>query len=141
MSSTKKSRLNLYLKKELIEFAKKWSYVTGEPISRMLEEYLGQQKKMVAATTPFQWLNDPQLKRLTTVQNQYLTDIEEYLNNREEEEFCREHPEHPRARMHRQLREEYESSFKEQIQLQKGKERELIQRWLEAFPRGQGENE
>lgn len=133
MKKTKKSRLNLYLRNDAIQFAKKWSYVTNKPISKMLEEYLNSQKDLVASITPFQWLNDPVINPALSEENEYFRNLEEYLNNREEEEFCKQNADHPRAKMRKALLEEYEDYERTILEKQKENNKDLIQRWMEVF--------
>jgi hypothetical protein len=133
MPKTKKVRLNLYISKELLDFAKDWSYVTNVPISRMLEEYLASQQKIVATATPFQWVSDPYINPSLPPEDQHFRDLDEYVNNREEEEFCRQHPDHPRAKIRRNLLKEHENYLKEKMARQKEQEKNLIKRWMEVF--------
>lgn len=128
----KKARLNLYLNRELLDFAKKWSYVADVPISRMLEEYLQQQQARLSGMSPFQWLTDRD--HGPRVSEERDTDLEAYLSNREEQEFSRENPDHPRARLRRKLLAEFEQKKGRELEGQKQKEREFIARWLEVFP-------
>jgi len=134
MKPRKKVRLNLYVRSDILDFAKKLSYVTGTPISGMLEEYLVRQKNLVASITPFQWLSDPLINPLASHEDNSLYDLEEYLNNDEEQEFCRQNPDHPRAKIRQQLLREYEQSMKREITVRKQKEKDLIMRWMEVFP-------
>ena len=133
MSKKKKRRLNLYLSEDTIKFAKEWSYVTEKPISQMLEEYLINQKKLVINITPFQWLSDPVINQSTSPQEKYFEELEEYINDREEEEFCQKNPDHPRAKIRRNLINEYQKLANEEMELKKEKEKELIKRWMEVF--------
>ncbi|GAB4333415.1 MAG: hypothetical protein Kow0089_02070 [Desulfobulbaceae bacterium] len=130
----KKKRLNLYLSDEAIRFAKDWSYVTGKPISRMLEEFLEQQRKVVERITPFQWLSDPECNPSLPGENEHFREMEEYLNNRREKEFCEQNPDHPRAKLRRTIIREYEEYQKTRVERQKVADKQLIQRWLERFP-------
>lgn len=133
MGKVKKARLNLYLSKELIEFAKEWSYVTDMPISTMLEEYLREKKELIPQVSPFQWLSDPVINPALLREDKYRDDLEEYINNPEEEEFCRENPDHPRSRVRLKLKSEYEKTIKKEIERRKKKEKEVIHRWMEIF--------
>jgi len=135
MSKTKKVRLNLYINKEILDFAKDWSYVINVPISRMLEEYLASQQKIVATATPFQWVSDPYINPSLPPEDQHFRDLDEYVNNREEEEFCRQHPDHPRAKIRRNLLKEHENYLKDKMARQKEQEKDLIKRWMEVFTR------
>ena len=133
MKKTKKSRLNLYLSDDIIMFAKKWSYVTQTPISKMLEEHLWRQKEIVSSISPFQWLNDPHINPELKKEDDYYGDLVVYLNNREEEDFCDENPEHPRAKMRRALKKEFELYLIETVEKKKKSEKHFIQRWMETF--------
>jgi len=134
MQNQEKKRLNLYIDRELLRFAKNWSYVTNVPISRMLEEYLSRQKDLVDSTTPFQWLNDPVINPSLPPEDNKIRDIEEYLRNKEEQEFCRQNPDHPRAKIRKTILLEQEKQRKEKFELQKEEEKELIRRWMKVFP-------
>ena len=133
MQKTKKTRINLYISRDLLEFARDWSYVTQIPVSGMLEEYLIRQRDIVATATPFQWLNDPIINPSLPPEDKHFRDLEEYVKNREEEEFCQENPDHPRAKMRRALLKEHEKYQMEKLEQQKVKEKELIKRWMEVF--------
>lgn len=133
MPKTKKVRLNLYINKDTLDFAKDWSYVTNVPISRMLEEYLASRQKIVATATPFQWVSDPYINPSLPPEDQHFRDLDEYVNNREEEEFCRQHPDHPRAKIRRKLLKEHDNYLKEKMARQKEQEKDLIKRWMEVF--------
>lgn len=133
MKRTDKKRLNLYLSREMIRFAKDWSYVTDKPISKMLEEHLENQKQLVASTTPFQWLNDPVINPSLPSEDEHYRDLREYIENKEEKKFCEENPDHPRARIRNSLLKEYEDYQQVKMEKQKEMEKELIQRWMEVF--------
>ena len=133
MKETKKGRLNLYLNRDIIRFAKEWSYVTDKPISKMLEEHLVRQMEMVKRITPFQWLNDPVINPELPEEDEHFRDLEEYINNREEEKFCAENPDHPRSKMRRTLLKEYEHYCQVRLEQQKEIEKDLIKRWMEVF--------
>lgn len=126
--------MNLYIDKETLDFAKRWSYVTDVPISRMLEEYLQQQQERLNGVSPFQWLNDHANSQTAPAGESSRTDLEAYLYNAEEEEFCKENPDHPRAKVRRKLLQEYEQSWNSEMEERKRKEREFITRWLKVFP-------
>jgi len=128
-----KTRLNLYISKELVDFAKEWSYVTDVPISRMLEDYLREQKELVSRITPFQWFSDPDIHPPPSPEDKSILEMQEYLNNREEEEFCLLNPDHPRAKIRRKVQREYETLYSQDLAKQKKKEKEVIQRWIEVF--------
>lgn len=128
----KKARLNLYLDKELLDFAKKWSYVANVPISGMLEEHLRRQQERLKGVSPFQWLTDPGNTPAGTEEMDQA--LENYLENREEEEFCRLNPDHPRARLRTRLLAEFRQTRGRELEEQKQREREFIARWLEVFP-------
>lgn len=134
MVKKEKVRLNLYLGKELVEFAKEWSYVTDKSISRMLEEYLKEKRDLVPQVSPFQWLSDPAINPALAEEDRYIQDLDEYINNREEEDFCRENPHHLRAKMRRKLKAEYEETIEKEMESRKKREKEIIQRWIDTFP-------
>ena len=134
MATTRKARLNLYINRQLLDFAKKWSYVTDVPISGMLEELLREQQERVRGISPFQWLNDQGGAESATTVDAAGADLKDYLDNPEEEEFCRLNPDHPRAKMRRKLLVEYEQSSGREMEEQKTREREFISRWLKVFP-------
>lgn len=133
MTTRKKARLNLYIDKQSLDFAKKWSYVTEVPISRMLEEYLQAQEERVKGVSPFQWLTDPVHTGSTDERNS-TDEVVIYLRNPEEAEFCRQNPEHPRAKLRSRLLEEYERSHGQEMESRKGRERAFIARWMKVFP-------
>lgn len=133
MTTRKKARLNLYIDKQSLDFAKKWSYVTDVPISRMLEEYLQAQEEKVKGNSPFQWLTDP-VNTGSVDERVNTDDVVIYLRNPEEAEFCRQNPEHPRAKLRARLLEEYERSHGEEMESRKGRERAFIARWMKVFP-------
>ena len=133
MKKNKKMHLNLYVSDETIKFAKEWSYVTNKPISKMFEEHLNQQKNIVAETTPFQWLNDPLINPSLQPEDKHFKELDEYIINKEEKEFCTENPEHPRAKMRKTLVKEHEQYVKIKLERQKEKEKNLIKRWMEVF--------
>ena len=133
MTTRKKARLNLYIDKQSLDFAKKWSYVTGVPISRMLEEYLQVKEEKVKGVSPFQWLTDP-VNNGTDAEQENTDEVVLYLKNPEEAEFCRQNPEHPRAKLRLRLLEEYERSQGEEMESRKGSERAFISRWMKVFP-------
>ena len=133
MKRTNKKRLNLYLSKDTIQFAKDWSYVTDKSVSKMLEEYLQNQMEVVQTITPFQWLNDPVVNPGLPPEDDYYRDLREYINNKEEEQFCKENPDHPRAKMRKSLFKEYEFYMHVKLEKQKESEKELIKRWIEVF--------
>lgn len=133
MEHVKKVRLNLYLSKDIIEFAKKWGYVRNTSISRMVEEFFVQQQHIVAAKTPFQWISDTTFGAANTKAEKDLQDLEEYLNNQEEKEFCANNPGHPRAKMRKKLSAEHDTLFTEIRLHRKEREKELIKRWMESF--------
>ncbi len=134
MKGHRKKRLNLYISKELYDFAKKWSYVTQVPVSRILEETLRAQQKEVKEISPFQWLSNNRMSSSTGREDEAIHDLEEYLTNREEEEFCRNNPAHPRAKIRRKLEREYNSSIARTMEKRKREEQEFIRRWIEVFP-------
>lgn len=134
MLKSKKTRLNLYISKDIVDFAKDWSYVTNVPISKMLEEYLASQQKIVANATPFQWVSDPFINPSLPPEDPHFRDLDEYITNREEEDFCKQNPDHPRAKIRRTLLKEYQNYIKEKMERQKEKEKDLIKRWMEVFP-------
>lgn len=129
-----KQKLNLYMNKDIVDFAKKWSYVTDEPISKMVEEHLREQQELVGRITPFQWFSDPEIHPSTDSEDHSIQEMQEYLNNREEEEFCLRNPDHPRAKIRRKVQHEYETLYSKKLAQQKKKEKEIIQRWIEVFP-------
>ncbi|MHB8789494.1 MAG: DUF6364 family protein [Desulfobulbaceae bacterium] len=132
MVNQKKARLNLYIDRQTLDFAKKWSYVTGVPISKMLEGYLQAQEERMKGVSPFQWLTDPVSTGVTAEQGK--DEVETYLKNPEEAEFCRQNPDHPRAKLRLRLLEEYERSHGEEMERRKTQEREFITRWMKVFP-------
>ena len=134
MKKSQKTRLNLYISQDIREFAKEWSYVTGKPISKMLEDYLTEQKRIVLNATPLQWLNDPLINPTLLTEDIRSRDLDEYIQNREEELFCQQNPEHPRAKMRKTLVEEHEKYVKDKMERQKESEKDLIKRWMEVFP-------
>jgi hypothetical protein len=133
MQKNKKKRLNLYIRKDILDFAKEWSYVIDVPISRMLEEYLERQQKLASSLTPFQWLNDPYVNPSLPPEDEDFKNLDEYVNNREEEEFCRITPDHPRAKLRRTLVKEHKKYLDDKMEQQKNEEKELIMRWMEVF--------
>ena len=133
MQTTKKARLNLYINEEIIRFAKEWSYVTNKPISKMLEEYLEQKKNLISNTTPFQWLNDPLINPSLPPEDLQFKELDEYIKNQEEQEFCIQNPDHPRAKMRKALIKQHEQHVKIKLETQKEKEKKLIKRWIEVF--------
>ncbi len=133
MARKKKVRLNLYITEELVDFAKDWSYVTDVPISSMLEKYLEEKKELVPQISPFQWLSDPVINPDFLKEDEFINDMETYINNSEEEEFCRENPDHPRAKIREKLKSEYIILINKERDLQKKREKEVIQRWMEVF--------
>ena len=135
MRKNKKLHLNLYINEEIVRFAKEWSYVTNKPISTMLEEYLNQQKSIVSKTTPFQWLNDPLINPSLPPEDIHFKELDEYIKNQEEKEFCTQNPDHPRAKMRKALIKEHEQHVKIKMEGQKEKEKNLIKRWMEVFHR------
>lgn len=132
MAAAKKARVNLYIDKQALDFAKKWSYVTEVPISRMLEEYLLAQEERMKGLSPFQWLNNPANTGATADRED--DEVGSYLRNPEEAEFCRQNPDHPRAKLRLRLLEEYERSHGEEMESRKSRERAFITRWLKVFP-------
>ncbi|MHB1351083.1 MAG: DUF6364 family protein [Desulfobulbaceae bacterium] len=130
----RKARLNLYVNRDVLDFAKKWSYVTGRPISAMLEEYLQEQEQQVRGVSPFQWLTDPVNTPSGPADESGRSELDVYLSNREEAEFCRQNPDHPRARLRAHLLEEYEKNHGEEMERRKKRERAFISRWMEVFP-------
>lgn len=133
MKKNKKSHLNLYINNEIVKFAKEWSYVTNKPISTMLEEYLEQQKTVVSQITPFQWLNDPLINPSLPPEDIHFNELDEYIRNQEEKEFCLQNPDHPRAKMRKALIKEHDQTIKIKMEGQKEKEKNLIKRWMEVF--------
>ena len=129
----KKVRLNLYLRKDVVDFAKNWSYVTDTPISKMLEEYLRGKQELIPRISPFQWLSDPDINPELLEENEFVQDMEEYIMDEEEEEFCLENPDHPRARVRRKLKEEYSRKIQNQKDNRRKREQDVIQRWMEVF--------
>jgi hypothetical protein len=100
----------------------------------MLEEYLQVKKDIVPQVSPFQWLSDPVINPALAEEEEYLQDMAEYINNKEEEDFCRKNPLHLRAKIRQKLKGEYEKTIKKEKEKQKKRERETIQRWMETFP-------
>jgi len=133
MKKKKKARLNLYINEEIIRFAKEWSYVTNKPISKMFEEHFEQQEEIISKITPFQWLNDPLINPSLQPEDIHFRELDEYIRNKEEKEFCTENPEHPRAKMRKALVKEHEQYTKIKLEKQKEKEKNLIKRWMEVF--------
>ncbi|MCL7486803.1 MAG: hypothetical protein M8357_01340 [Desulfobulbaceae bacterium] len=117
----------------MLDFAKEWSYVIDIPISRMLEEYLERQQKLASSITPFQWLSDPYVNPSLPPEDEDFKNLDEYVNNREEEEFCRINPDHPRAKLRRTLVKEHKKYLDDKMEQQKNEEKELIKRWMEVF--------
>ena len=133
MSTQNKTRLNLYLSRDIIDFGKKWSYVTNVSISRMVEQYLREQQKIVEEVTPFQWVSDQTYGSSLSQEDEELLELESFLKNREEKDFCEAHPEHPRAKMRKKLSKEYkimQASRKKKVEKE---EKNLIERWLKTF--------
>lgn len=133
MTRNRKARLNLYIDEKYIDFAKKWSFVTDVPISRMLEEYLQAQEKRIQGLSPFQWLTDP-AHTGSADERDHTDEVEIYLRNPEEAEYCRQNPDHPRAKLRQRLLAEYERSHGEEMERRKDKERAFISRWMKVFP-------
>lgn len=133
MKPKNKTRLNLYISKDLIDFAKDWSYVTDIPISRMVEEHLREQQELVQRISPFQWFSDPDIHPPAAAEDQSVREMQEYLNNLEEEEFCLLNPDHPRAKIRRKVQREYETLYSQELEKRKNEEKEVIRRWIEVF--------
>lgn len=129
-----RERLNLSIDSEILDFAKKWSYVRNKPISRLVEDMFCDLKHLVPNITPEQYLHDPDLPH-----NQLLVDdaqqaYDEWLNDKAEAEYCMTNPESKRAKLRIALIKQREAESKKEFEEQEKLEKEFIARWKETFP-------
>lgn len=130
-----RERLNLTLDPEILDFAKKWSYIINRPISRLVEDMFSELKGLVSNVTPEQYLYDTELPH-----NQFPADenqdqvYDEWLKDEAEAEYCRKNPDSTRTKLRiallKQREEESRKEWEEQIRWEK----EFISRWNETFP-------
>jgi len=128
-----RERLNLSLDSEILDFAKKWSYVRNKPISRLVEDMFSELKNLVSSVTPEQYLHDPDLPH-----NQFPVDddqkaFDEWLKDEAETEYCRKNPESKRAKLRIALIKQREEESKRELGEQERLEEEFIARWKETF--------
>ena len=137
-----KVSLNLSINDEILEFGKQWSYVTGISLSKMFEQFLIGQKRLISRKTPDEWLTDPEINPFLEYSEikEEIKAYEEFLNNKNEAEFCRKQPDHPRAILRKKLvleKSKAEERLSSQIEKDKEqfeqKRREFEKRWKEVF--------
>lgn len=130
-----RERLNLSLDPEILDFAKKWSYVINRPISRLVEDMFIELKDLVLNVTPNQYLYDSELPH-----NQFPVDVnqdqvyDEWLKDEAEAEYCRKNPDSKRAKLRIALLKQREEESKKEWEEQIRWEEEFIARWKETFP-------
>jgi hypothetical protein len=130
-----RERLNLSLDSEILDFAKKWSYVRNRPISRLVEDMFSDLKELVSTVTPEQYLHDPELPP-----NQFPVDenqdqvYDEWLKDEAEAEYCKKNPDSKRAKLRIALLKQREEESRKEWEEQERLEKEFIARWKETFP-------
>lgn len=147
MERTERQRVNLYIEKELVDFAKKWSYVTGKPFSHLIDEYLRHLRGDILYMEPEDWflkefdpekLSKESLRKFIRDEKDYYDEI---INDKEEEEYCRKNPDSTRAKTRISLIKEIE--LKQQQEIEKHQEEEnqrnklkeeFCSKWKEVFP-------
>lgn len=147
MAQDEKIRVNLYVDSNAYEFAKKWAYVTGKPVSHWVNYYFTRLMGDVLHMTPQQWLaqiSDPlenmSIGELIENSEDSGRQYAEWLADNEEAEYCRKHPDSTRAKMRLAMLEEMRKKEEEEAKLnavqekKREKERnEFIKRWDETF--------
>lgn len=147
MERIERQRVNLYLEKELVDFAKKWSYVTGKPFSHLIDEYLRHLRGDILYMEPEDWflkefdpekLSREDLQKFIKDENDYYDKI---INDKKEEEYCRKNPDSTRARTRALLIKEIMSKQEEDIKKYQEEEKqrnklkeEFCNKWKEVFP-------
>lgn len=146
MDETQKKRVNLYIDQQLLEFGKRFSYVTGQSLSGLVEGFLRSEEektRILSAEKYLQFIDD-QAEEWYHLSGQSYADeidsIDEYLRDKEEVEYCKKNPDSTRAKLRIQLLKEKEEKDKiEQKQnalareLREEKRQEFIARWNETF--------
>lgn len=147
MAKKKKSRVNLYIDEDLLEFGKKLAFVKGCSLSNILEGTLWHELDRVKT------LNDPELyfseKAEESLENykrsiEYIESItqaeQDYLRDLEEAKFCQANPEHPRAKLRLEMLEKQRLEEEKTLQKfheyqEKLQERKhaFIERWNKTF--------
>ena len=147
VAQDEKIRVNLYVDSNAYEFAKKWAYVTGKPVSHWVNDYFTHLMGDVLHMTPQQWfarIDDPLADMSIEEEIQYNKDsarqYEEWLEDKEEVEYCQKHPDSTRAKMRLAMLEEMRKKEEEESKLyavqQKKREKErdeFTKRWEETF--------
>jgi hypothetical protein len=129
-----RERLNLSIDFEILDFAKKWSYVRKTSISRLVEDMFSDLKDLVSNVSPEQYLNDPDLPH-----NQPSVDDEqqayaEWLKDKAETDYCIKNPESKRAKLRIALIKQMEEDSRKEFEEEEKREKEFIARWKETFP-------
>lgn len=145
-NKSNKTRVNLYIDEELLEFGKKFAYVMGTSISKILEGKLHRELERIKALSPEDYLQKVHDEAIEEMQSsiEYLEKIQEWqeeiLNDEAEAEYCRKNPDSPRAKMRLELlrkREEKEDKkAREFAKYEKESEKrkaDIIRRWNETF--------
>lgn len=145
-NKSRKSRVNLYIEKDLLEFGKELAYVWGGSLSQILEDKLRHEHFRVSTLDAEQYLKENEEEELLAymrseegIQDQ-LDAYDEYLKDQEEAEFCRNNPDHPRAKLRlsllKQRKEDERKMDEEASRLAKEyakKKESIIRRWNETF--------
>lgn len=146
MDKVTKKRVNLYIDSQLLEFSKRFSYVTGSSISNLVEGFLRseEEKTRILSAQRYLEFNDNQAEEWYNFSGKRAFDeadsINEYLHDEEEVKYCRDNPKSVRAKLRIQLLKEKQE--RDQLELhqraiaeeQRDQERQaFIKRWNETF--------
>jgi hypothetical protein len=129
-----RDRLNLSIDSEILDFAKKWSYVKKMPISRLVEDMFIDLKELVSNITPELYLHDPKLPHNQLPFDDTQQAYDEWLKDEAEVEYCRKNPESKRAKLRIALVKQREEESRKEWDEQERLEKEFIARWEETFP-------
>lgn len=146
MKEAYKKRVNLYIDEQLLEFGKRFSYVTGQSLSGLFEGFLRseEEKTKILSAENYLQFDENQAEEWYVFSGQYATDdansIDEYLRDQAEIEYCKKNPDSIRAKLRIQLIKEQQE--RDQLEMEKEKiarerreksRQEFIKRWNETF--------
>lgn len=129
-----RERINLSIACEILEFAKKWSYVTKQPISHLVEDMFREKKDYISDLTPEQYLYDPDLSHHQPSGDDAMQIFDDWLEDKAEVEYCQKNPESKRAKMRVALVKQREAQFTKEERKRKELQEAFIARWREVFP-------
>ncbi|MGD9817164.1 MAG: hypothetical protein AB7V04_00545 [Desulfomonilaceae bacterium] len=146
MSDAKKKRINLYIDQQLLDFGKRFSYVTGQSISGLVEGFLRleEEKTRILSAESYLQFSVDQAEQWYDFSGKRGADdadyYDEYLRDEKEVEFCKNNPDSVRAKLRIQLLRDQEDRRQQELEKEaREKEsreqvrQEFVKRWNETF--------